>query len=170
MALKRVMLGRYLARSQKRPSFERRAVYSFCISSHSLTHSASQSKGAPAPLYSEFSLPLSLSLSLPPSLARTTVPDHRFELVRILRRRRRRRCHHAPRSFVVPRPPRVVARDGDKIYREARARAALLSCSPTYRMVSSSDSAGSAESQSDAAPRDNMFKLLLIIEAPEISS
>ena len=65
MALKRVMLGRYLARSQKRPSFERRAVYSFCISIHSLTHSASQSKGAPAPLYSEFSLPL--SLSLPPS-------------------------------------------------------------------------------------------------------
>ena len=74
----------------------------------------------------------------------------------------------APRSFAQPRPPRVVARDGDKIYREARAEGTARS--PTYRMVSSPDSSGSAESQSDAAPRGNMFKLLLIIEAPEISS
>ena len=146
---------------------EGRFIVFASLVTHSLTRPASQ-RGLRLRYIPNFPF-LSLSLSLPPSLARTTVPDHRFELVRILRRRRRR-CHHAPRSFVVPRPPRVVARDGDKIYREARARAALLSCSPTYRMVSSSDSAGSAESQSDAAPRGNMFKLLLIIEAPEISS
>ena len=67
MALKHVMLGRERERerersqSQRRPSFERRAVYRFCISIHSLILPLSQSGGSTQLRYSEQPFPLALN-------------------------------------------------------------------------------------------------------------
>ena len=52
---------RETSQSQRRPSFERRAVYRFCISIHSLIHSLSPSGGSTQLRYSEQPFPLALN-------------------------------------------------------------------------------------------------------------